>query len=337
VSTSQPVVTFNDTTAELAKTIFLDPNAGCQFCHFNGGASLSASNVRTEPFGNPPQPFPGRNENEEQNVDLFTNNTFEIPSTGEIATGELNGLTTVSIGGTDPGDGSPITGNAGPISIFNVQSIIEAPRKKSFFHNAAFTTRVEDAASFYFTDAFAEDLNSAVFTNNGFNNAPGLPNPLPRATGQPEATVPGGPALALATLAAEYFPSDSVQGDVLTSDGGQDVLNTMGFFLRALSSVYSIVDAERLDLDTIALLKAGSPTTVQALNFSNDVHDVINVLNQAKVGLPPAYSRLLTLIPSLGVQYQLALRHRSIAQLTSILNQLQTLQQSIATISPALT
>lgn len=58
VSSSQPVITFNDTTAELSKDILLDPNAGCQFCHFNGGASLSASNVRTEPFGNPHCRFP---------------------------------------------------------------------------------------------------------------------------------------------------------------------------------------------------------------------------------------------------------------------------------------
>jgi cytochrome c peroxidase len=345
VSTLQPVITFNDTTAELGKDIFLDPNAGCQFCHFNGGASLSASNVRTEPFGNPPLPFPGRNENEEQNVDLLTTTTFEIPSTGEIVTGGLDGLTTVSFGGTDPGDGSPVVGAQAPngIPIFNVQSIIEAPRKKSFFHNGAFTTSIEDAESFYFTDAFAANLNSAVFTT-GTNIidgspdplAPGLPNPLPRGTGQPEAAIPGGPALALSTLAGIYFPSDSVEGDVLTSDGGQDVLNTMGFFLRALSSVYSIIDAERLTQDTIFLMNADQPTTVQALNFSNDVNDVIKVLRQAKVTLPTAYGKLLTKIPVLAAQFQLAVTHKNVATLKQVLNQLQVLQQSVATISPSL-
>ncbi|MGO8843685.1 MAG: hypothetical protein ACLQF1_21960 [Methyloceanibacter sp.] len=228
VSASQPVVTFNDATAEKGKTIFLDPNAGCNFCHFNAGASLSASNVRTEPFGDPPLPFPGRNEDEQQNVDLLTDNTFVIPSTATTVTGGLDGLVApVTIGGTDPGDGSPIQGAEGVIPIFNVQSIIEAPRKKSFFHNGVFTTSVEDAASFYFTDAFVEDLDSAAFTNLIDNvpvmNAPPLPNPLPRATGEPEACIPGsalpctagspdGPALALETLAGIYFPSASVAG-----------------------------------------------------------------------------------------------------------------------------
>ena len=163
---SQPVITFHDTTAETGKDIFLDPHAGCQFCHFNAGASLSASQIRTEPYGDPPLPFPGRNENEEQNVDLLTHTTFVIPSTGETVTGGLDGLTPVKIGGTDPGDGAPIPGTdvPGGISIFNVQSIIESARKKTFFHNGVFTTSVEDAISFYFTDPFAFNLNSGVFT-----------------------------------------------------------------------------------------------------------------------------------------------------------------------------
>ena len=343
VSSLQPVITFKDTAVETGKDIFLDPNAGCQFCHFNGGASLSAANVRTEPFGNPPLPFPGRNENEEQNVDLLTNNTFEIPSTGEIVTGGLDGLTTVSFGNTDPGDGSLIDGTSGPLPIFNVQSIIEAPRKKSFFHNGAFTTSIEDAESFYFTDAFAANLNTAVFTagTNIIDGsvdpiATGLPNPLPRATGQPEAAVPGGPALALATLAGIYFPSDSVEGDVLTSDGGQDVLDSMGFFLRALSAVYSIIDAERLAQDTAVLLKANAPTTVQALNFNNDLHDVLNVLRQAKVSLPTSYAGVLAKTPAIGVEFQVALAHKNAAQITHVVSELQALQQSIATISPNL-
>lgn len=84
----------------------------------------------------------------------------------------------------------------------------------------------------------------------------------------------------------------------------------MGFFLRALSAVYSIIDAERLIQDTIFLINAGQPATVQLLNVNNDMHDVINVLRQAKVTLPPAYSKLLTKISVLGVEFQLAPHER---------------------------
>jgi hypothetical protein len=123
---------------------------------------------------------------------------------------------------------------------------------------------------------------------------------------------------------------------VLTSDGGQDVLNSMGFFLRALSAVYSIIDAERLAQDTATLLKANALTTVQALNFNNDLHDVINVLQQAKVSLPTSYAGVLAKAPAIGAEYQAALAHKQAAQMAHILSELQALQQSIATISPGL-
>lgn len=337
---SQSVITFNDTTAETGKDIFLDPHAGCQFCHFNAGASLSASQIRTEPYGDPPLPFPGRNENEEQNVDLLTHTTFVIPSTGETVTGGLDGLTPVQIGGTDPGDGSPIPGTnvPGGIPIFNVQSIIEAPRKKSFFHNGVFTTSVEDAISFYFTDPFAFNLNSAVFTG-GTNQtggivpiAPGLPNPLPRATGQPEATIPGGPALALETLAGIYFPSDPA--------GGQRVLDTMGFFLRALNVVYSIADCERLLYDSIDRMKAGLLLTVPILSCTTDLTGVDRVIAGAQVEVPPSYLNAQRKVRNLLVDLKNVAVYPSslkrFMKLSEIIDSLKALRRSIAKISPDL-
>ena len=82
VSSTQPVVTFNDSTAETGKAIFLNPSASCNFCHFNAGASMSTTQVKTEPLGDPPLPFPGRNENNSQLVNILTDTTFIIPSTG---------------------------------------------------------------------------------------------------------------------------------------------------------------------------------------------------------------------------------------------------------------
>jgi len=335
-SAAQPVVTFNDETAEKGKDIFLDPHAGCQFCHFNAGASLSASQVRTEPYGDPPLPFPGRNENEQQNVDVLTNTTFHIPSTGETVTGGLDGLTPVKIGGTDPGDGAPVAGAQVPkgISVFNVQSVIEAPRKKSFFHNGVFITNVEDAISFYFTDPFAFNLNTAAFTGGTKQTggkvaiAPGLPDPLPRGTGQPEGTLPGGPALALQTLAGIYFPSDP--------EGGQEVLDTMGFFLRALSVVYSMVDCERLLDDSVSRVGAGLPLTVPILNCTNDLSDVERVIAGARVNVPAGYQYIQTQIPRLEDSLQVAADQRNVGRLSALVTELRILRGSIATISPDL-
>ena len=177
--------------------------------------------------------------------------------------------------------------------MFNVQSIIEAPRKKSFFHNGAFNTSLEDAASFYFGNPTVQTSGSTLVTpgfdlaNGNFaigtnqdgspvTLAAGLPNPLPRAAGQKTGTQ------ALTALAGTYFPADSVSGNVLTSQGGQDVLNTLGFFLRAPNVVYSLTDCERLVDDTVSRLDAGLSTGVPVLNCTTDLGDVDRVIAGAR-------------------------------------------------------
>jgi len=260
--------------------------------------------------------------------------------TGQTLVGGLDGQTNIQLAGTDPGDGSPIgftlTGpsSLGNIPIFNVQSIIEAPRKKSFFHNAAFTTSIEDAASFYFTDAFVANGNSAGFGNSAFEgpplpNAGSLPNPLPRAPGQPEANPSGGPALALQELADTYFsPTDPV--------GGQDVLDTLGFFLRALNVVYSIADCERLTDDAIDRVQAGLPLEVPVLNCTTDLNDVNRVVGGAQVVVPSSYLSAQTEALQIATDLNEAAKERNAAKLTAIVSQLKTLRHSIATISPDL-
>ena len=347
VSSLQPVITFNDSTAETGKAIFLNPSAACNFCHFNGGASMSTTQVKTEPLGDPPLPFPGRNENNSQLVNVLTDTTFIIPSTGQTVTGGLDGLTPVTIG-NDPGDGTPFSDkHGGFIPIFNVQSIIEAPRKKSFFHNGAFTTSVEDAASFYFGNPTVNisgstlitpgfDLasgNFAVGTNQDgslVTVASGLPNPLPRAAGGETGTQ------ALVQLAGTYFPSDSVAGNVLTSPGGQDVLNTLGFFLRALNVVYSIADCERLVDDTVSRLHAGLPTQVPVLNCTTDLGDVDRVIAGARVTVPDNYLAVQTQAQELQGQLKKYAKHGNRVKLIGITNQLKAMRESIASISPDL-
>ncbi len=347
VSSVQPVVTFNDSTAETGKAIFLNPSASCNFCHFNAGASMSTTQVKTEPLGDPPLPFPGRNENNSQLVNILTNTSFIIPSSGQTVTGGLDGLTPVTVG-TDPGDGNPFSDkHGGFIPVFNVQSIIEAPRKKSFFHNGAFNTSVEDAASFYFGNPTVQTSGSTLITpgfdlaNGNFaigtnqdgspvTLAPGLPNPLPRASGQQTGTQ------ALVALAGTYFPGDSVSGNVLTSPGGQDVLNTLGFFLRALNVVYSIADCERLVDDTVSRLDAGLPTEVPILNCTTDLGDVDRVIAGARVTVPDNYVTVQMQAQSLQGELKKYANQHNRAKLIGVINQLQAMRSSIASISPDL-
>jgi hypothetical protein len=59
VDASQPVVTFNDATAETGKTIFRDGNAQCNLCHFNAGADDGTDLVHAPNVNDPSAPFSG--------------------------------------------------------------------------------------------------------------------------------------------------------------------------------------------------------------------------------------------------------------------------------------
>jgi cytochrome c peroxidase len=334
VDSSQPVITFNDPIAEKGKAIFLDGHAQCNLCHFNAGANDIIGEIDAPSANDPSAPFPGRNFTSHQLTDLLrcTDKTGQ-PTTclnGITATAHgLNALLTPvvlpqdpgdkvqaggvsSSGGTDCGDGINSGGNIGCVAGkglrtggFNVQSIIEAPRKKSFFHNGAFTTTVEDAATFYFSPA-ADRLAAFI---------------PPRNTGA------GSGAQALAALASTYF-SDS-------SDS-TDVFNTLGFFLRSLSAVYSLADCERLANDSIDLIEQGQPTTLQTMLCTNDLQDVSNVMSGVKVPPPPQYLNLRAEVPGLQIELESAEARRSTRQLKSLVNQLIESRHSIATITPDL-
>jgi hypothetical protein len=219
----------------------------------------------------------------------------------------LDAITAPVIIPEDPGDGVP--GGRTQEGAFNVQSLIEAPRKKTFFHNGAFTT-LEDAISFYFTTTFDNSQSGGGRVKALFRHGEAGP-------------------VALAGLASSYFsdPSDT-----------QDVLDSIGFFLRALSIVYSLEDAQRLTQDAIDILQMAPPvpTDVQALNFNNDLNDITNVLNGAQVTLPAAYVNLQNQVPHIQSQFTQSLKAKNITLLTQIINQLQSLQESVATISPNL-
>jgi hypothetical protein len=112
------------------------------------------------------------------------------------------------------------------------------------------------------------------------------------------------------------------------------VLNTLGFFLRALSTVYSIADCERLVNDSISLSNEGIPPLVQVLNCSTNLNDVTRVINGARVPLPAQYTEVAQQAQKLVPKLTTAAFGRNQDALADILVTLQEMRHSIATITP---
>ena len=329
---SQPVITFNDPVAETGKDIFLDGNAQCNLCHFNAGANDATGLTHAPNVNDPSAPFPERNFASKSLVEMMRCATVSgSPSTcvnGTTAgTTGLNAVVAPVLFPQDQGDkilkgpaGESVTGsdcnnginNGGNnacvsgtgllIGSFNVQSLIEAARKKSFFHNGAFGT-IEDAEAFYFSPTA--------------DNVKAFTPPRKNETGQQ----------ALATLATTYF-NDPTQT--------QQVLGTMGFFLRSLSAVYAIADCERLVNDTMTLSAIKKPTDVQVLLCNGELDDVDRLIAGATVQPTFASNYLLVQEEARSLQPQLkhAAKHRNQQGLAGVLTTLKYMQQLIATISP---
>jgi cytochrome c peroxidase len=330
VDASQPVITFNDSTAETGKAIFLDGNSQCNLCHFNAGANDATGLVHAPNPNDPSAPFPGRNFTSKQLVDLLRcTDASGSPSTcmnGSTATlhglnaivapvvfpqdaGDkvANGATAFSLAGSDCNNGINSGGNTACVNgagmkagAFNLQPLIEAARKKTFFHNGAFNT-LESAVSFYFSPT-GDQIKAFTAPRKG-------------ETG----------AQALATLANNYFGNSS---------DTQQVLNTMAFFLRSLSAVYSLADCDRLINDSIGLIQQGQLTSLQSMLCTNDLQDVSNLISGAQVTLPNQYLVLRSAIPGLQQALQNGEQNGNVFVLERVENQLVSLRSSIATISP---
>jgi hypothetical protein len=329
---SQPVITFNDSTAETGKAIFLNGNAECNLCHFNAGANDATGLVHAPNPNDPSAPFPGRNFTSKQLVDLLrctdANGSPTTCLNGATATAHglnamvapvifpqdagdkvANGATAVSSSGSDCNNGINSGGNTGCVSgsglkagAFNLQPLIEAARKKTFFHNGSFNT-LEGAISFYFSPT-GDSIKAFTAPRKG-------------QTG----------AQALATLANTYF-SDPTQT--------QNVLNTLGFFLRSLSSVYAIADCERLVGDSVTLVNLNKPTKVQVLLCNGELADVDRLIAGAQVSVPANYLTVQMQARKLQKELKKAAQQRNSGKLVGIINQLKNMRHSIASISPDL-
>ncbi|WP_027856614.1 hypothetical protein [Marinobacterium jannaschii] len=204
---------FSDPRAEAGKEIFLSNEAGCNVCHANGGAGFNPAFVSRTGI------------NISQHSDV--NKEAE----------RLSRLTGVHI----PEDEGNAVNPPGPPDedepeAFNIQPVIEAVRKKSFFHNHAVLNRgegrrnrveacggIEGASMFYFREPFlGSDIHAAL------HNVLGNPN-LADRTGNPH--------------------SDSIEE--FLEKKGKDAFALMGAFMRSWSAFYSLRDCERLVDETI--------------------------------------------------------------------------------------
>lgn len=340
IDADQPVITFNDPVAETGKAIFLDKSTQCNLCHFNAGANNATGEIEAPNVNDASAPFPGRNFTSRQEVDLMrcTDVSGNPTTCNNGATAIANGLNAIvtpvvipqdagdkvqgtgpSLAGSDCNNGINNGGNIGCTTSlkegsFNLQPLIEAARKKSFFHNGAFNT-LEGAISFYFSPT--SDLIKSFKGHIGSCN--------------------------LATLGNEYFGSPAPpanckegQGLLVTDPTAQPVFNTMGFFLRALSSVYAIADCERLVQDTVDRIDMHLGTDVPVMNCTNNLSDVAQMIAAAQVTVPTQYLDVENQIPDLQHQLKHAAKHRNKKGLGRVLDQLKTMRQSLATISPDL-
>ena len=153
---SLDTLTFKNARAASGKSIFLSNEAGCNFCHEDGGATVNpAPNVKL-------------------NVNQHTNTRLEsdriAAETGVFLPEDRGNTSPESI--IEPGLSIPEDFS------FNIQPAIEGARKEAFFHNHAFVDSVEEASEFYFTENFATstgrtEILRAIFT--GIGAPPGVP------------------------------------------------------------------------------------------------------------------------------------------------------------------
>ena len=179
--------------------------------------------------------------------------------------------------------------------IFNVQSLIEAARKSRS------STTAHSARS--------KMRKLSIFAHGGQRQ--GFTPPRKNETGQQ----------ALATLATTYF-NDPTQT--------QQVLGTMGFFLRSLSAVYAIADCERLVSDTMTLSAIKKPTDVQVLLCNGELNDVDRLI--AGVTVQPTFASNYLLVQeearSLQPMLKHAAKHRNQQGLAAVLTTLKYMQQA---------
>lgn len=246
---------FKALQADEGRDIFSSKTASCVACHVNAGASDTQGRVKNFPF--PFLPEPDFNNERDEPLEIIGANkasrngiAFFEPELDDFVSAKIANQSEVPPFAPFNAfdEGDGVNRSGGEFG-FNVQSIIEAVRKTQFFHNNAIVGTIEDAIGHYFTDKFDNSQGGGA-VRGAFRG--GL-------SGQ----------------------------DALNALGGVEAINKMGFFLRALSSVYSIADCERYIDEMIARLNYGLPLDVPHDNCQFAIDDVEKVLVEARINPNP--------------------------------------------------
>jgi len=220
-----------------------DNNAGanCSGCHPNGGA---LSNV-------------GGNGTDNTNI-----NTEVELSSHDIGESVVGNALPHDEGASNSFGGRPAV--PGFDETFNVQSVIEAPRKQAWFHNHKIQGQIEDAIEHYISRDFlcgAEDDDNLETCDN----AP------PARTGEQ----------------VMRFGNTNKSIDFPNGDG----IEHLGAFLRVLSAYYSLRDCERLVTETKDRIAVGASPDLPVKHCQFNLADVRKVLLGSKL-LPLPYESL---------------------------------------------
>jgi len=251
-------LSFENDDVELGKIIFRSNKTKCRFCHIDGGAD--------GPSGRGPI-----NRNRDTGTEVAGHDLLD-----DVANPPVDDV------GEDEEE-------------MNLQSIIEAARKGTFFHNSLKVTNVEDASRFYFSEDFTPPF------------------------------LPGGLAcFDEACLDLEPFGGNAISGNAI---------NKLGAFLRSLSAYYGIVDTIRLVQEAIDLSPAGASYDLQMLHGEFNMHDVVKVLKGNQLD-PSLYSDVREAAGDLEEVFGKASKTNTLGKLNNLLGELESLRVMVATFTP---
>lgn len=295
--------------------------AGCNACHTNGGANTGILGVSGGVGG-----LPNRGQNTNINTDVEHGSddiAVEVFGPGFVLPHDE--------GASDSFGPRPAAGPAFEDS-FNIQSVIEAPNKKAWFHNHRVLDNFENAVAFYITQDFrrTDDSDPNGDGNNGdFTGFVGT-DLLGAAFTSDEVMKFGN---AIKGLGAISFPNG-------------DGIEHVGAFLRALSAYYSLRDCERLvaemkeRIEVAERLKGKVKIDVPREHAKFALADAQNVISGAKL-TPVPYADLIAVLKAIdkninNVQPLLAKKKNTDAKtlLDSIGTSLKAARESIA-VTPA--
>ena len=298
-------LTFANARAESGKALYMSNQASCNVCHTDGGGNFLG-------FANIPQ---------HSNVNALHERITEL--TG-VFIPEDEGFVPLI----------PNTPLANP-EAFNIQPVIEAARKKAFFHNHGFiperegthggstkfararflgklvkkakhghdkslTTTIEDATRFYFSEAFeVSEIRAAL---RGLLTGGGGPDHI-----------------------------DDL--DEFLAFGGPNAIEEMGAFMRALSAYYLLRDCERLIQESIDRIDVHVSPRVSSKHCGFNLKQTRNVLSGAQV-YPKPYWRIALRAQSLRPALAFATKLRHKQGLQRIMGEIAKLKDQIATVEP---